>query len=206
MRLFLQKHGIKTSSLGFTSPVGGGLLPTETEMNMTPRSKGAVAVAALVVSCSSLLSADVSRTTDRKAAPDFTLTDASGTTVKLSALKGKVVLLDFWATWCTGCKEEMPWFIEFQKKYKPRGLASVGVALDEEGWQKVRPYVMEHPINYPIVVGDVALANTFGVTAALPVTLLIDRTGKIAELHVGKVDKALFEADIRQLLQEKTSR
>jgi peroxiredoxin len=172
---------------------------------MTSRSKRAIAVAALVVSCSSLLSADVSHPADRNTAPDFVLNDASGATVKLSALKGQVVLLDFWATWCTGCKEEMPWFMEFQKKYKRRGLASVGVALDEEGWQKVRPYVMEHPINYAIVVGDVALANKFGVTTALPVTLLIDRAGKIAELHVGKVDKAAFEADIRQLLQEKTS-
>src|SRR5262245_57786180 len=170
---------------------------------MTSRSKGAIAVVALAVSCSSLLSADVSHPADRKPAPDFVLNEASGATVKLSALKGKVVLLDFWATWCTGCKEEMPWFMEFQKKYQQRGLASVGVALDEEGWEKVRPYVLEHPINYPIVVGDVSLANKFGVTTALPVTLLIDRTGRIAELHVGKVNKAAFEADIRQLLQEK---
>jgi cytochrome c biogenesis protein CcmG/thiol:disulfide interchange protein DsbE len=171
---------------------------------MTSSSKGAIVIAALVVSCSSLLSADISHPGDRKAAPDFVLNDASGATVKLSALKGKVVLLDFWATWCTGCKEEMPWFMEFQKKYKERGLAAVGVALDEEGWQRVRPYVMEHPINYAIVVGDVALANRFGVTTALPVTLLIDRAGRIAQLHVGKVNKAAFEADIRQLLHEKT--
>ena len=173
---------------------------------MTSRSKGAIAGAALVVSCSSILAADVSHPADRKTAPDLVLNDASGATVKLSALKGKVVLLDFWATWCTGCKEEMPWFMEFQQKYKQRGLASVGVALDEEGWQKVRPYVMEHPINYPIVVGDVALGNKFGVTTALPVTLLIDRDGRIAELHVGKVNKAAFEVDIRQLLQEKQTR
>src|SRR4030095_14015232 len=103
----------------------------------------------------------------RKTAPDLSVTDTNGKRVSLSSLKGKVVLLDFWATWCTGCKEEMPWFMDFQKKYGQRGLASVGVALDEEGWLKVRPYLAEHPINYPIVIADAPFANKYGVTAAL---------------------------------------
>jgi peroxiredoxin len=139
----------------------------------------------------------------RRAAPSFTLVDAKDKRISLAGLKGKVVLLDFWATWCTGCKEEMPWFMEFQETYGRRGLQSVGVAMDEEGWDKVRLYLKAHPINYPVVVGDLAFANRFGSVAALPVTLLIDRKGRIAEFHSGKVDKDAFEADIRRLLAEK---
>jgi len=142
----------------------------------------------------------------RNAAPDFALVDENGKTVKLSDLKGKVVLLDFWATWCTGCKVEIPWYVEFQKKYTTRGLASVGVAMDEEGWDKVKPYLAEHPISYPIVVGSLdLLQKTFGLAPSLPITLLIDRNGKIAEAHAGMVEKDAFEKDIRQLLQEKSA-
>jgi thiol-disulfide isomerase/thioredoxin len=75
---------------------------------------------------------------DRVSAADFTLRDATGTTVRLSSFRGQVVLLDFWATWCTGCKVEIPWYMDFQKKYGHRGLRSIGVAMDEEGWQKVK--------------------------------------------------------------------
>jgi cytochrome c biogenesis protein CcmG/thiol:disulfide interchange protein DsbE len=138
----------------------------------------------------------------RQPARGFALTDATGANASLSGLRGKVVLLDFWATWCTGCKEEMPWFIEFQKKFERQGLASVGVALDEEGWDKVRPYLRDHPVNYPIVVADAAFAAKYSITA-LPTTLLIDRRGHVAEVHVGKVEKQSFEADIRSLLSEK---
>src|SRR5947207_4462294 len=105
----------------------------------------------------------------RNAAPDFALVDENGKTVKLSDLKGKVVLLDFWATWCTGCKVEIPWYVEFQKKYKRRGLASIGVAMDEEGWKTVTPYLRKKPINYQIVVGNDDFAKTYNVTS-LPVT------------------------------------
>src|SRR4051794_1498641 len=87
----------------------------------------------------------------RQPAADLSLVDANGNRVTLAALKGKVVLLDFWATWCTGCKEEMPWFMEFQKTYARRGLQSVGIAVDVEGWAKVRPYLNQHPVNYPVV-------------------------------------------------------
>jgi len=138
----------------------------------------------------------------RQPVRDFSLTDATGANASLSGLRGKVVLLDFWATWCAGCKEEMPWFIEFQKKYERQGLASVGVALDDEGWEKVRPYLRDHPVNYPIVVADAAFAAKYGITG-LPTTLLIDRRGHVAEVHVGKVEKELFEGHIQRLLSEK---
>lgn len=150
------------------------------------------------------IAADVAPVSARKPAPRFSLKDASGRPVSLSDLKGKVILLDFWATWCTGCKLEIPWFIEFQEKYAAKGLAAVGIAVDDEGWQAVTPYLVQHPIAYPIVLGDMdVLQKTFGLPASLPVTLLIDRGGRIAKTHPGVVEKGAFEADIRTLLGEK---
>ena len=139
---------------------------------------------------------------DRASATDFTLTDETGTTVRLSSFRGHVVLLDFWATWCTGCKVEIPWYMEFQKQYGRAGLRSIGVAMDEEGWQKVNPYLEAHPINYPIVLGNPELMEPYKITS-LPVTLLIDREGNIADAHVGLVDKDSWEKGIQLLLKEK---
>jgi peroxiredoxin len=141
--------------------------------------------------------------TSRKAAPALSLPDAAGKKHQLSDYKGRVVLLDFWATWCTGCKLEIPWFMEFDKKYKSKGLTSIGVAVDEEGWKTVNPYVSDHPITYPVVLGDFdLLEKTLRLPASLPVTLLIDRKGRIAQTHPGVVDRQQFEADIRLLLAE----
>jgi peroxiredoxin len=140
----------------------------------------------------------------RRPAPDFTRADAQGTPFRLSAHRGKVVLVDFWATWCAGCKVEIPWFIEFQKKYQAQGLVSVGVAMDDEGWDKVRPYLADHPIAYPVVIGDLELLQgSFGLAPALPITLLIDRQGRIAESHTGVVDKDEWEKKIVALLGAK---
>ncbi len=139
----------------------------------------------------------------RSAAPDFALRDAGGAIVKLSDYKGKVVLLDFWATWCGGCKQEIPWYLEFDKKYRGEGLAAIGVAMDDEGWKTVKPYLAEHPISYPIVIGGDEVIHAYHVTN-LPVTLLIDRDGRIADSHVGVVDKNAWEAEIQKLLHERT--
>jgi thiol-disulfide isomerase/thioredoxin len=91
----------------------------------------------------------VKPSTDRKAAPEFALKDSSGKTRKLRKYRGKVILLDFWATWCTGCKKEIPWFSEFQRKYAKEGLAVIGVSMDEDGWKVVKPFLAEHPITLP---------------------------------------------------------
>jgi len=113
------------------------------------------------------------------------------------------VLLDFWATWCTGCKVEIPWFMEFEKKYRGRGLSAIGVAVDDEGWRTVKIYLAEHPITYPVVLGDMdIMEKKFGLPASLPVTLLIDRNGRVASAHAGLVEREKFDADIRQLLDE----
>jgi thiol-disulfide isomerase/thioredoxin len=142
---------------------------------------------------------------DRKPAPDFVVADANGKTITLSEYKGRVVLLDFWATWCTGCKVEIPWYMEFQKRYARRGLTSIGVAMDDEGWKLVNPYLEQHPISYPVVVGDADVATLFQITS-LPVTLLIDRNGRIADWHVGMVVKSTWENEIQTLLREKAKK
>jgi peroxiredoxin len=142
---------------------------------------------------------------DRKPAPNFVVADANGKTITLSEYKGRVVLLDFWATWCTGCKIEIPWYMEFQNRYAKRGLTSIGVAMDDEGWKLVNSYLEQHPISYPVVVGDAAVATLFHITS-LPVTLLIDRDGRIADWHVGMVVKSTWEDEIRTLLREKAKK
>jgi|SRR5215471_20415209 len=136
-------------------------------------------------------------------APDFTLSDSTGSPIKLSAYKGKVVLLDFWATWCTGCKVEIPWYMEFQNKYGKDGLTAIGVSMDEDGWKSVKPFLEVHKLNYPVVIANQDLANRYGGLPSLPMTLLIDRNGKIAESRAGMVDKDAFENKIRALLHEK---
>ena len=146
-------------------------------------------------------SAQIAATAARKGAPDFTLERADGKPTKLSAYRGRVVLLDLWATWCTGCKVEIPWFIEFDRKYRNKGLTTIGAAMDEEGWTTVRPYLAEHSISYPIVLGYPTLMQPYRVTA-LPVTMLIDKRGNIADVHAGVVDKSTWEREILALLDE----
>ncbi len=150
--------------------------------------------------CSTALAADTAPSNLRKAAPDFTLSDSKGASIRLSDYRGKVVLLDFWATWCHGCNIEIPWYMEFQQKYKDKGLSVIGVAMDDDGWKSVRPFSDEKKINYMIVVGNEGLAKEYGVDN-LPVTLLIDRDGKIAASHSGVVEKEAFEKEIQALLQ-----
>ena len=146
--------------------------------------------------------ADLTPAASRKLLPEVALTDSKGAPVNLSAYKGRVVLLDFWATWCEGCKEEIPWFMEFQDKYNKSGLTVVGASLDDDGWKSVKPYLQEHKINYRIVIGTFESAKQFGADKGMPVSVLIDRDGKIADLHPGMVDKAAFEREIQLLLNE----
>lgn len=139
--------------------------------------------------------------TTRKAAPSFSLDDSEGKTIKLADFQGRVVLLDFWATWCHGCMTEIPWFMEFQDKYKGDGLAVIGVSVDDDGWKAVKPFQAERKFNYPIVIGNQDLKKLYSVEAP-PVAVLIDRGGKIVEIHQGVVEKDAFENEIKKLLRE----
>ncbi len=136
----------------------------------------------------------------RKPAPDFTLKDADGRPVSLSEYKGKVVLLNFWATWCGPCKIEIPWFVDFEQRFKDRGFAVLGVSMDEDGWDVVKPFLQEQRVNYRMAMGNDLVANQFGGVASLPSTFLIDREGRIASVHIGLVSRRDYENDIQALL------
>ena len=150
----------------------------------------------------SVKAASVKPDKERKPAPDFTLKDADGKVVHLSDYRGKVVLLDFWATWCGPCKIEIPWFMEMQRKNKDKGFEVLGVAMDDEGWEVVKPFVADLNVNYRIVIGNDSTAELYGGVDALPTTFLIDRGGKIAAVHVGLASKKDFEDGIQELLQK----
>ncbi len=136
----------------------------------------------------------------RRKAPEFTLRDADGKLVRLSDYRGKVVLLNFWATWCGPCKLEIPWFIEFERQHKHRGFAVLGISMDDDGWEVVRPFIRRLGVNYRILMGDDTVAQLYGGVDALPTTFLIDREGRIASVHVGLVSRRSYERDLEELL------
>jgi peroxiredoxin len=143
----------------------------------------------------------VSEAKDRKEAPDFALKDVNGKTVKLSDFRGKVVMVDFWATWCGPCQIEIPWFIDFERKYKDQGFVVIGLAMDDEGWTAVKPFIEQMKMNYRVVIANDRLADLYGGVEALPTTVLIDRDGKVASMHVGLAGKQDFQDAIEKLLQ-----
>jgi peroxiredoxin len=137
---------------------------------------------------------------ERKLAPDFSLKDVNGHEVKLSALRGKVVLLNFWATNCGPCQIEIPWLMDFEQKFKDQGLVVLGVSLDDDGWDAVRPYIARKQINYRVVVGTEKLSELYGGVDAIPTTFMLDRKGRIASTHVGLVSKSVYQDEITSLL------
>ena len=146
--------------------------------------------------------ADVKPVSERHAAPDFALKDADGKVVHLSDYKGKVVILDFWATWCGPCRIEIPWFTALERADKDKGLEVLGVSMDDEGWEVVKPFLAQLGVNYRVVIGDDATAQKYGGVDALPTTFLIDRDGKIAAVHVGLTDKKDIQDGVEKLLAD----
>jgi peroxiredoxin len=145
---------------------------------------------------------------DRPAAPAFRLLNASGKPVGNADYRGKVVLLNFWATECGGCRAEIPSFIELQQAYGSRGLVVVGISMDilyenlknaTEGWARVSPFVRDHKLNYPVLMGDDPVTKAYDIQS-LPVTYLIDKQGKVAKKWPGVAQKADAEANIKALL------
>ena len=174
-------------------------------MFLSPRVFGVCLLAVTVIACGAPLEKKAEATTakgdpNRKVAPQFALKDGDGRTVNLADFKGKVVLLNFWATWCGPCKIEIPWFIDFEQKYKDRGFAVLGVAMDDEGWEVVKPYVAKNNINYRILIGNDDVAGKYGGVDSLPTTFIIDKDGRITSTHVGLVSKSEYEDEIVRLL------
>jgi len=142
-------------------------------------------------------------------APDVTFKDLDGKDVTLASLKGKVVVLNFWATWCEPCQVEIPWMIDLQQKNADKGFTILGAAMDDEGASVVQPYVQKtefdvdgHPMkmNYPIVLGTDDITSKFGGLIGLPTTVVITRDGKIAKRFIGLANRDQLEKQIHAAL------
>jgi len=147
---------------------------------------------------------DVKPASKRNPAPDFELKDANGQTFRLADYKGKVVLLNFWATWCPPCKVEIPWFKDFEKDYKDRGFAVVGISLDDDGWQAVKPYLESRQVNYRVALGNMQIEQLYGGgdgIQSLPTSFIIDREGKVADVHVGLISRSDYQNELEELLR-----
>lgn len=140
------------------------------------------------------------RITKATAAPDFTLESLDGKSMRLSDLRGKAVLLNFWATWCSPCKIEMPWFVELQNEYGPQGLQIVGVAMDESSKEDIAKFAKEMGVNYPVLMGKEAVGEAYGGVPALPESFFIGRDGKIVDKIIGLRGKADIEESIKKAL------
>ena len=132
---------------------------------------------------------------------EYTLKDAEGKDVSLASFKGKVILLDFWATWCEPCKVEIPGFVKFQDKYGKDGLQIIGISVDDTV-DKLKPFMDEYKMNYPVLqgLGREEVAAAFGAVVALPTTVMISRDGKICSSHMGLTEDKVFEREIKALL------
>ena len=133
-------------------------------------------------------------------APDFDLKSLDGKDVKLSDLRGKAVLLNFWATYCGPCKIEMPWFVELQKEYGPQGFQIVGVAMDDASTEDIDKFAKDMGVNYPILLGKEAVGDSYGGINVLPTTFLIDRDGKLVAREFGLQSRSVFVDHIKQAL------
>jgi peroxiredoxin len=149
---------------------------------------------------------------NRKPAPAFQLVSEDGTKMQISDYRGKVLLLNFWATDCGGCVLEIPSFIELEKTYKDKGFTAVGVSMDisyedlknaNEAWARVRPFIAKHGVNYPIAMGDDAISRAYALSA-FPATYLIDKSGRIAVAYVGVlINKENVETNLKSFLSER---
>src|ERR1700678_558378 len=140
------------------------------------------------------------RLTQATLAPDFTLESLDGKSMRLSDLRGKAVLLNFWATWCVPCKIEMPWFVELQRQYGAQGLQIVGVAMDDASKEDIAKFAKDMGVNYPILIGKEAVGDQYGGIPALPETFFIGRDGKIVDKILGLKGKGDIEEDIKRAL------
>jgi cytochrome c biogenesis protein CcmG/thiol:disulfide interchange protein DsbE len=143
--------------------------------------------------------ASISPSASHLPAPDFNLSQLDGPTLRLSSYRDKIVLLDFWATWCAPCREETPNLVNLQKEYGDRGLQIIGVSMDDSA-EPVHAFYRQFHMNYPVVMGNAKTGELYGGVLGLPIAFLIDRNGRIYKKHVGATDPAVFEKEINLLL------
>src|SRR5262249_31543315 len=134
--------------------------------------------------------------------PSDSVTLLDGGKLDLSSQRGKVVLIDFWATWCVPCAKEIPTFNSLVNDYKNKGVEIIGVAMDEEGASKVKPFVRAHPMRYRVALKSSQTGQSFGVGEVLPVAVLADKEGRIRFTHTGVTTDETFRQEIEQLLKE----
>jgi thiol-disulfide isomerase/thioredoxin len=144
--------------------------------------------------------------TKASAAPDFTLESLDGKSVRLSDLRGKAVLLNFWATWCGPCKIETPWLVELQNQYGSQGLQVIGVAMDDSGKEDIAKFAKDMGVNYPVLLGKEAVGDAYGGVPALPESFFIGRDGKIVDKIIGLKGKAEIEDSIKKALDTQIAR
>jgi peroxiredoxin len=138
-----------------------------------------------------------------QAMPRWELPDMDGNKISSKEFAGKVVLVDFWATWCQTCVQELPAFNALQEKYRKEGLIVIGIALDELGAQTVKPFIKQHGLNFTVLAGDTSVQLAFGGLDGLPTTFIFDRDGKLASKHSGYKEPNVFEKEVAALLSRK---
>jgi len=134
-------------------------------------------------------------------APNFSLKSYDGKIVELAKLKGKVVIVNFWATWCGPCRAEIPDFIKVYNAYKSKGLEIIGIALDEDGWSVVKPFIDTNKVNYPVVLGNAQVVQQYGGIEGIPTTFIVDKKGNIVDHQVGMLTKTMLEQKMKVLLK-----
>lgn len=160
-----------------------------------------LAMAGLLFACARTEPSATKETSSASApSPSWKLNDVEGHPVTSEQFRGKVVILDFWATWCPPCRQEIPGFVALQKQYGDRGLVVIGVSLDQKGPPVVKDFMEQFGMNYPVVMGDQAMVDAFGGIEGIPTTFIINRQGHIMAKHVGYADQQTFEAAIKPLL------
>jgi thiol-disulfide isomerase/thioredoxin len=170
-------------------------------MNHSIRICTLVLAAALAAAPAVAAGQGVCNVASRPARLDFTLTDVEGRPVRLAEYRGRVLLVNFWATWCAPCKTEIPWLNELHSTYREQGLVVLGVSVDE-AVAKIRPFAKGMKMSYPVLVGagEDGFKEAFGPLLGFPTTLLISRAGEICIRHVGITEKERLEREVRALL------